>query len=385
MTQNTNVNSALNINENEQILLSQLPRPYPDPEAWETTLKAGLASDPRRQANYDKYQKATRTADLDYLPIRMDVENVSRCNFRCTMCQISDLGPTYQRGRDMGVEEFKAFVDEQYGLIEIKLQGIGEPLLGRDDFFEMIRYARSKHIWVRTTNNGSLLHFNNNYKKLIDSGVNEVQISVDGATKTTFESIRHGSKFELVAENCKLLNNYCEKQGVLKTRMWTVLQDKNLAEFYDLVRLSAKLGFKRSSYTISLTDWGQAKWRAANDKAAVGERFTSEMAYKGIAIGKELGVEVSFWDITEKFDTASPDTLCQWPFQRGFISSDMRSVPCCMIGNPDVVELGDANNFIEVWNGESYREFRKAHLEGRIPKVCRACYKMNANDGKTGI
>jgi len=50
---------------------------------------------------------------------------------------------------------------------------------------------------VRPTN-ASLLHLRDNYKKLVDTGVNEIQISIDGATKDVFEGIRVGSVFESV-------------------------------------------------------------------------------------------------------------------------------------------------------------------------------------------
>lgn len=356
---------------------TKLPKPYPDTEAWDTNLAAGLASDPRRKENYQRYLAAQRSVDLDYLPIRMDVENVSRCNFRCTMCQVSEWGPTYQRAEDMSMEDFKALVDSQYGLIEIKLQGMGEPLLGRDTFFEMIRYARSRHIWVRSTNNGSLLHFKDNYKKLIDSGINEVQISIDGATKESFEGIRHGSRFELVTANCKLLNDYCQQQGLLRTRMWTLLQQGNVSEFLDFVPMASQLGFKRLTFALSLSEWGSDHWAKANQGVTVEDTVTPELAEEAIDIGRDLGVEVTFWDIASKYDTRSAETICQWPFERAYVSSDMRVVPCCMIANPEAADLGDATEFLQVWNGDSYKEFRQAHLEGRIPKVCRSCYKSN--------
>jgi len=317
---------------------------------------------------------------VDYLPIKMDVENVSRCNFRCTMCQVSGWGPTYQRARDMTLDEFKDLVDENYGLIELKLQGMGEPLLGRDVYFDMIRYARSKQIWVRTTNNGSLLHFQDNYKKLIDSGINEVQISIDGTTKETFEKIRVGSNFDLVVKNCKLINDYCDEKGILRTRMATVLQRDNVDEFEDFVTLGAELGFKRLSITISLSEWGQDSWSKANREITVEDRITPEIAGQAIELGKSLGIEVTFWNVTDKYDINSPDTLCRWPFERVYISSEMRVVPCCMMGDPKVMDLGDAHEFTKVWNSDDMQEFRRAHLEGRIPKPCQFCYKMTGSN-----
>lgn len=351
-----------------------LPAPYPDPIAWDKNFKAALESDPRRKDNYDRYLQAEKSLEVDYLPTRLDIENVSRCNYRCTMCQVSDWGPSYQRAEDLSFENFKKIIDEQYGLIEIKLQGMGEPLLGREEYFDMIRYARSKHIWVRSTNNASLLHFQGNYKELIDSGINEVQISIDGATQKTFESIRRGSKFDLVRSNCKLLNNYCNQQGLLRTRMWTVLQRQNIAELLQLVDLAHELGFKRTTFDRNLNMWGQAGWAIINGKAAVGEQISSEKAMEAVERGKSLGVEVTFWNSDRRYSTESPELLCKWPFERAFISSDMKVVPCCVIGNPEVLQLGDAHEFSSVWKGSNFKEFRRSHLEGNIPEACKNCY-----------
>ena len=356
-------------------LLKNLPRPYPDREQWEANLKAALDSDPRRKENYRKSMAAQKSIDVDYLPTRLDVELVSRCNFRGTMCQVSDWGPTYQRAGDMSLEDFKALIDEQYGLVEIKLQGMGEPLLGQQTYFDMIRYARSRHIWVRSTNNGSLLHFKDNYKNLIDSGINEAQVSIDGTTKYTFEKIRLGGNFKLVKDNCKLLNNYCKELGLLRTRMWTLLQRDNRAELMDFIPLAHELGFPRLTISMNLSDWGQEHWAKTNGEATIEDAITPELASEAIERGRSLGVEVTFWNSVGKNNTRNPEGLCHWPFQWAFISSDMRVSPCAIISNPDVHELGDARRFTETWNSETYREFRRAHLEGRIPEVCQSCYE----------
>ena len=353
---------------------TQLPEPKPDTYAYTLNRWVALASSPRRLVNYLRYKRSPRTGQLNYLPIKLDIENVSRCNFHCTMCQVSDW-PGYKRAEDMTLAQFKELIDSQYGLIEIKLQGMGEPLLGREDFFEMIRYARSKHIWVRTTTNASILHHKENYRRLVETGVNEIQISIDGATKETFERIRRGSKFELVAQNCKLINDYCNQRNRLLTKMWVVLQKDNLSEFLDFGPLSHELGFKRLTYALNLTDWGQERWTAINNAVTVEDSISPGDAHHAIAEGKKLGLDVAFWNVTSKYSATSSRTLCAWPFERAYISSDMRIVPCCKIGNPDVSDLGDAHRFTEIWNSSQYQEFRQAHIEGRIPTVCIECYE----------
>lgn len=355
------------------VTLKSLPQPSPDMRAYKRNMWMGFLKHPRRFVNFVKYRLSDRHSNLSYLPIKLDVENVSRCNFHCTMCQVSDW-PNNKRAEDMEFEDFKKLIDKQYGLIEIKIAGYGEPLLGEDKYFDMIAYARSKNIWVRAITNASLLHLKDNYKKLIDSGVNEVQISIDGTTKDVFEKIRRGSKFERVKANCKLINDYCESKGLLKTRMWTVLQRDNIHQVYDFPPLAKELNFKRLSLSLELTDWGKESWKDKIKDITVVQQVDQAMVNQLLALADGLNIEVTFWRAVSKFSYKSSKQVCPWPFERAFVSSDMRIVPCCMIATPEVADFGDANDFDHIWHSDTYKRFRESHLQGRIPEYCKNCY-----------
>ena len=352
-----------------------LPTPEPSAgwDAYRAQIERGLNFDPRRRANFEKFQQSKRVAEPDYLPIKLDIENVSRCNFRCTMCQVSDWHKG-QRAPDLPLAAFKQLIDEQYGLIEIKLQGMGEPLLQRDDYFEMIRYARAKEIWVRTTTNASLLHLKDNYKRLIDADPNEVQISIDGANKDVFESIRRGSVFEKVIANCRLINDYCDQNGLTRTKMWVVVQRDNRHQLRDFVSLAADAGFRSMAFSLNLTDWGQQKWNVANTEVLAEDAFDEGLSHDLVDYGQSLGTKVAFWSVTDKYNYDRNETLCPWPFERAYVSSDLRVVPCCTIANPEVMDLGSAATLAETWHSPSFAEFRRAHIEGRLPSACRGCY-----------
>lgn len=362
--------------------LRALPAPEPSAglTAYHRERDLALAASPAKRANYERYLAAQRReADPDYLPIKLDIENVSRCNFRCIMCSVSNWHKG-KRADDLPLEAFERLIDEQIGLVEIKLQGLGEPTMQRDAYFDMIRYARARHIWVRTTTNASLLHLKDNGRKLVDADPNEIQISIDGATKAVFESVRRGSVFERVVDNCKRLNAYCRERGVVRTKMWTVVQRANFAQLPDLVRLAAALGFKHHTFSLELVDWGLAEWRAANDLVSVEDQLDPAALLRLVELGADLGVEVRFWNTTEKYSVRASGTLCPWPFERAYVSSDLRVVPCCTIGNPDVYQVGpaldphDPQAFARHWRGPEFVAFRRAHLEGRIPQICRSCY-----------
>jgi pyrroloquinoline quinone biosynthesis protein E len=88
--------------------------------------------------------------------------------------------------------------------------------------------------------------------------------------------------------------------------------------------------------------------------------------------------------VTNKYTTDSAKNLCPWPFERAFVSSDLRVVPCCIIANPDVSEVGVIDkDFASVWKGETMTKFREAHLQGEIPDVCAFCYKNRKQNRAT--
>ena len=94
-----------------------VPEPVPDLDTYLRERQICLARSPEKRHNYEVYSRsARRSAKVDYLPIRLDFENVSRCNFRCTMCTVSDW-PKSRRAADMPLEAFKRIIDEQYVLL----------------------------------------------------------------------------------------------------------------------------------------------------------------------------------------------------------------------------------------------------------------------------
>jgi len=349
--------------------------PSADQEAFNARLARGLAKYPERAENYRRHQNAVRGQVLDYLPVKMDYEVVSRCNFRCIMCRVGEW-PGGQRAADMPFDAFRRSLDQQYGLVEIKLQGVGEPLL-HPDLPRMVALAAERHIWTRLTVNGSLLHVNENYRRLIDADPGEVQVSLDGASKAVFERIRRGSWFEKVTANAKLLNQYCLEQNLLKTRSWTVVQRDNLHELEDLVRLGAELKFPRMTFSVALSNWGLERWSASNRDLDVSASVSPERVAGLVELGHSLGVEVTFWNAGQKFQLGGdPKHLCAWLFERAFISSDLRIVPCCVLSSPEQVDLGDALDLDRIWNQAEYQKLRAAHLGGDVPDWCRQCYGM---------
>jgi len=145
---------------NKKINLNDLPIATPalGVEFYKESIQKSLNFSHKRKENYKKYlnfKNSPKTEKLNFLPVRLDIENVSRCNFKCTMCIVSQWHKG-RRAEDLSLKNFKKIIDEFYSLVEIKLHGLGEPLMQGDDYFKMINYAKDKKIWVRSVTNASL-------------------------------------------------------------------------------------------------------------------------------------------------------------------------------------------------------------------------------------
>jgi len=357
-----------NISDNKR-----LKKPSVDKFTYDLIHYKGFLKYPHRLKNYIISKEEIYVPVRHFFPTIMDLEPNSRCNFRCIMCQVSEW-KNGKRADDMSYEDFKKFIDENNYFTEIKLHGMGEPLLHKD-YMKMVKYLSSQYIWTRTSINGSLLHIKENYKRLIDAEIGEVQCSFDGASKEVYEAIRKNSNFEQVVKNFTLLNQYANKKKRLYTRMWALIQKSNRHQIFDFVELARKMEFRRISFSVSLNDWGKEEWNRKNrEKDAA--KFTKEEHLKLLELAKKYDIDITLWEQSSSYSISSINKLCPWVFNRPYITSDLKVVPCCMIADPEVVNFGDSRKFKDVWNNKKYQEFRQLHLDGKIPQCCRGCYEL---------
>ena len=92
--------------------------------------------------------------------------------------------------------------------------------------------------------NASLFHVNQNISKLIDSDINDLTISIDGASAEVFESIRRKSSFKLVKENVRSLHNSLEIANKSITKAWCCVQENNVHQLEEIITLALNLDFR---------------------------------------------------------------------------------------------------------------------------------------------
>src|SRR5690242_5901992 len=142
------------------------------------------------------------------LPRHLQVEVSGACNLRCRMCLVRYAPAVGRKEGALSFEDFLALVDAAPQLERLTLQGLGEPLLS-PHLLAMIEHAAGRGIHVGFNTNGVLLT-RPIARRLVAAGTGHVHVSLDGATATTYEDVRHGvghrprpGQFELVVGNLR--------------------------------------------------------------------------------------------------------------------------------------------------------------------------------------
>ncbi len=317
---------------------------------------------------------------LDF-PRKVQIEPVGQCNLRCTMCALPFRAPA-GRPAFMDFALFKELVAQFRGVEELHLQGLGEPLL-HPSFFAMISHAARSGVRVTTNSNMTLLT-PDRAEECVRSGLSWVRVSIDGATRATYGSIRAGGSLDTVLENLAALRRAKEKLGSARPRLFLamVLMRQNVSETADVVRLAHEYGMEQvfvqhlcndlSGNTLpgqyqALADFVKQQSLAEVDPCTVQGHFNRTIAEAG-----RLGIELRLPHVGIYRPRAKQ---CDWPWRAAYFAYDGTAMPCCMIGLPERFNFGSAakQRFMSIWNGEAYRSFRSQLRSDEPPSVCRTC------------
>ena len=167
-----------------------------------------------------------------------------QCNYHCKMCDLPLRGKElHDKGlRELTTVQLKGVLHDFYklGVAGVGFTG-GEPLL-RADIFELLAYAKSLGM-ITHLNTNSFLIDRNKAKAILESGVDSINISLDGPTAQIHDAIRGFSgAFDKTIAAIDVLNEArqsANKKVRLKTVM--VVDDTNIKTIPQMLELTQKL------------------------------------------------------------------------------------------------------------------------------------------------
>ena len=143
-------------------------------------------------------------------PIAISIEPTTACNLKCPEC------PSGLRQFTRATGNLKHEINQNIlnslgkNLRYINYYFQGEPFIN-PDFLDYVKAARLKNIYVLTSTNAHFISEKTAFK-IIESGLSELIISIDGTTQDTYSNYRVEGKLKKVLEGLKNITAAKEKQ-----------------------------------------------------------------------------------------------------------------------------------------------------------------------------
>jgi radical SAM protein with 4Fe4S-binding SPASM domain len=326
-------------------------------------------------------ESAPPTCDSVAPPKLLQVEITGACNLRCHMCLVRYRPPLDRVRSSMSFERVAALVDANHALERLVLQGLGEPLLA-PDLVDIVAYASERGIRVAFNTNGTLLSPARG-RALIEAGLAELSVSLDGATAATYEAIRSGANFDRVVRNLRSFRSLQRGLDAANPDVSIVFvaMRRNIAELPALVRLAADVDVSTvrvQNLSHSFDDCDPAGTYADIRSFAEAEALTgvadavkaATIFAEAADVARRLGIGLRL----PKLET-SREPGCTWPWDGAYVTWDGTVQPCCMVMGSDRVALGELTDqpFERIWNGVGYQQFRRRLRSADPPEICRGC------------
>jgi MoaA/NifB/PqqE/SkfB family radical SAM enzyme len=316
-------------------------------------------------------------------PVCLYLEVTNRCNLLCETCPrtFEDL----EAPADMSWELFTKIIDQVPDIARVVMHGVGEPMLVKN-LPEMIRYLKARDIYALFNTNGTLLT-PRKQRELIETGLDELRVSLDAADAATFLAVRGKDFFNRIVRNISSFTKLQREIGAEKplVSMWLTGLKETIGQLPDFVRLAAEIGVHEVHLQRLVFD--EAGFGLARAESALFEQTREEEAAAVAAaqeIAKSLGVRLNASGGTEpglslKRADEKPWSTCRRPWSLMYFTAHGRALPCCIAPfsarGYENYTLGDATqqSLREIWNSPAYQHFRTALLSDAPPKPCENC------------
>ncbi len=340
-----------------------------------TTLK-----DPRRY--FEAVDERDRQATSP--PVCLYLEVTNRCNLLCETCPRTF--ETLEPPQDMTWELFTSIVDQVPDVARVVLHGVGEPMLVKS-LPRMIRYLKDRGIYVLFNTNGTLLSAKK-HQAMIDTGLDELRVSLDAADAKSFLAVRGKNFFERIVRNVREFTSLQRATGATSPRvsLWLTGLKETIEQLPAFVRLAATMGV-REVYLQRLV-YDEAGYGLARAESSLFEQVReaeSRAIDAATALARDLGIALDASGATEpglslkQQAETQPWSACRRPWSLMYFTAHGRALPCCMAPfsarGYDSYTLGDATQqtLREIWNGAAYQDFRGALLSDAPPRPCASC------------
>jgi MoaA/NifB/PqqE/SkfB family radical SAM enzyme len=327
-------------------------------------------------ANYTSCQNAP--------PLRLQIELVSICNYRCKFCYLGQ----YKRAKKiLSLENVKKILNESQAKY-IQLSGIGESFL-HPEIKKIMAYAKKGGRVVKITTNGFLMT-EDICRAIIDSQIDIIDLSIDTTNPELYKDIRLGGNLNRVLGNVETLATYRnKKKSKLIIRAVFVYSGKNISYLVNDIENVSNMPFF-DEISLGLVEKLISKSESHNELSADEIlNYITEAAIKARSIGrtdfiKALNIFKAPLLASEKQSALPAKKLCYSPLYSPYVMIDGTLLACCAsamwaLENPPqsaALKMGNVleQDFSSVWNSSKSISVRQAVINKReCTPFCKHC------------
>ena len=278
---------------------------------------------------------------LKTYPILLKIDVTPNCQLKCPVCihgaDDVELQKQDFKNKEMELDLFMRLADEVSGkTLAFSLYHLGEPLLNKN-IYKMISYASSKNINCYFTSNFSLKLSDKEIELMVESGVRQITVALDGFSQENYSKTRVNGNVEFVKNNLERVVKAKNKIGI--KNLWITVQT---------------CIFEHNKHEISLIEEFCKKIGIDDHRSFPG------------TVEQGGWVKIMMPRVTPKKKQKLP--ICKWPHFASVVLYNGDVIPCCQYRNDnaysveqETIKMGSVNNgsFGEVFNGERYLLARK--------------------------
>ncbi|MFP4117170.1 MAG: radical SAM/SPASM domain-containing protein [Candidatus Aenigmatarchaeota archaeon] len=314
-------------------------------------------------------------------PERINLATTFKCPLNCEMCALEED----DEKEEMVEEDWEELIDQivNWGIRHVSFSG-GETLSDEEKTVSLMGYAKEKGLEIDLITNGFFMD-EKTTKKIIETGVDRISLSVDGHNRKTHDSVRGEGSFEKIERAIENMNRHRDLADHIEYEFTTVVLKKNYKNLVSIYEFMKENGFDFINYQALIPDNSFSNGQDYNDElwldgeeAEKLERITQEL----IEIKKETG------DIrnSKKYLRVMPEYFKNKDdFRYGKCMAGYEVVHIDPYGNIDLCGFGPNINvrnkkLKEVWRGDDYRMLRKKVKKCEKPCLLLCYRKLDLED-----
>lgn len=344
---------------------------------------------------FNPLKKYIQSPGDEKLRLRIDITN--KCNLLCEMCFYRNTvnEPKY----DMPVPLFQKIADEilpyaEWASIACQYEAFMSKNI--DEILEIISKNPCKRIGI--VSNGLLMNEKRSRQILSNGAIETLNISIDGATKETYERIRVKGRWEALMKNLEDFRRLKDEMQLSTPALLinTVLMKSNINELPAIIDLAKTFKAARVQAIRYVRMRNDLDEEISDLKTFL--PIFAEAKKKAHSYGIQLFLPIHdpSLDIEGDCETESKcnvseignySQFCEAPWRALQINPNGDVFPCGFFGKP----FGNLtqNSFAEIWNNENFLELRRSLALLKLKEQCKICnphgYDKMEHKGKTNI